>query len=190
MTIFKPIQDIEEKDKILQKLGCQGKFIALGIASVWGERKGLNEFLALGKILTPEYQIILVGLSETQRKALPSNMIGVTRTNNIQELAKYYAVADVFVNPTLEDTFPTTNIEALACGTPIVTYNTGGSPEILDESCGIIVEKGNIHELCEAIYKLKRYPIGAEECLNRANLFRKEDKYREYYSLYKQILKR
>ena len=141
LSVFKPIQDIQEKEEILQKIGCKGKFIILGVASVWGERKGLNEFLSLAKMLTSEYQIILVGLSEKQKKTLPSNMIGVTRTNNIQELAEYYAVADVFVNPTLEDTFPTTNIEALACGTPIITYNTGGSPEIIDEKCGIIIEK-------------------------------------------------
>ena len=83
----------------------------------------------------------MVGLTEKQKKNLPKNIIGITRTNNIKELAEIYSAADVFVNPTLEDNFPTTNLEALACGTPVITFNTGGSVESIDNTTGFVVTK-------------------------------------------------
>ena len=94
---------------------------------------------------------MLVGLTAKQISSLPAGIRGISRTENRDELAALYAMADVFVNPTYVDNFPTTNIEALACGTPVITYRTGGSPEAIDEKTGIVVEKGDIRELRNAV---------------------------------------
>lgn len=108
-------------------------FHILGVASVWSTSKGYDDFMKLRTRLPKDkYKITLVGLNGTQMKKLPDGINGVIRTDTIQELAKLYSQADVFVNLTYADTFPTVNIESLACGTPVITYNTGGSPEIVD----------------------------------------------------------
>ena len=105
----------------------------LGVASVWGRRKGFDDFLDLAKHLDDSYRIVLVGVSEEQQKILPKNIIGIKRTNNTKELAEIYTTADVFFNPTHEDNYPTVNLEAQACGTPVITYPTGGSVESVPE---------------------------------------------------------
>lgn len=125
-NIFKPTPSDFRK-----KYGLEQKIIILGVANVWEDRKGLNDFYKLAEFLDDSYVILLVGLSEKQMKYLPSNIIGITRTNSPQELAKIYTAADVFVNPTYEDTYPTVNLEAQACGTLVVTYNTGGASETI-----------------------------------------------------------
>ena len=109
--------------------GLTGKKIVLGVASPWSKEKGLDDFLWLAARMDPSYQIVLVGLTRAQINALPQNVIGIERTNSAKELAEIYTAADVFVNPTYEDNYPTTNLEATGCGTPVITYNTGGSPE-------------------------------------------------------------
>lgn len=114
---------------IKEKYGIKNKKVILGVASVWDKRKGLDIFIELSKQLDNEYQIILIGLNKKQKKKLPSNIIGITRTENIEELVKWYSATDIFFNPTLEDNYPTTNLEAIACGTPVLTFETGGSPE-------------------------------------------------------------
>lgn len=110
-----------------------------------GKRKGLEEFVKLNELLDKEvYVIILVGLSESQIQKLPKSIIGIQRTESVSQLADLYSGADVFMNPTLEDTFPTTNLESLACGTPVITYATGGSVESVHENTGVIIDKGDI----------------------------------------------
>jgi putative colanic acid biosynthesis glycosyltransferase len=172
-----------------QKL--ENKYIILGVASVWDKRKGLQYFKELSNLLTNDEVIVLVGLSEKQQKKLPANIIGITKTNNLTELVEIYSSADVFVNPTLEDNFPTTNLEALACGTPVITFNTGGSVECIDSSCGHIVKKGDLNELIEVIrlVKLKGKQYYQNNCLKRANyFFNKDDKFKEYINLYKKVV--
>ena len=123
-SVFKPTPS-----DIKQQYGIEDKKIILGVASVWEKRKGLDSFLELAKQQDNEYQIVLIGLNSKQIKQLPSNIIGINRTENVQELVKWYSAADIYFNPTLEDNYPTTNLEAIACGTPVVTFDTGGSPE-------------------------------------------------------------
>ena len=170
----------------------KNKSVILGVASIWDKRKGLDDFLSLNTILNDqEFQIILIGMSKSQIKALPSNIIGIERTENIQELADYYAVADAFVNPTWQDNFPTTNIEALACGTPVITYNTGGSPESIDDTTGIVVNKGDIDGLKNAIEKIKfnGKNFYQENCRRRAEqLFDKNKNYTAYLALFQKII--
>lgn len=185
LEIFKPTQS-----EFREKYNIKNKFIILGIANVWGERKGYNYFIDLSKKLDKDEVIVLVGLGEKQLKKIPPNIIGITRTNNIQELAEIYSTADVFVNPTLEDNFPTTNIESLACGVPVITFNTGGSVEIIDEKCGYIVEKGNLVDLLEKIrlVKDKGKTNYFNSCLERTKrLYNKNDRFRDYINLYNRV---
>lgn len=143
--IFKPtFGNIKEKYK------CQNKKIILGVAAVWDKRKGLDTFVELSKRVDSTYQIILVGLDKKQIESLPTNIIGIERTNNVYELVELYTEATVFVNPTLEDNYPTTNIESIACGTPVISYRTGGSPESA-KMYGMSVKKKDIDELVVAI---------------------------------------
>ena len=117
-----------------------------------------------------------MGLSEKQVKTLPLGIIGIQRTQNVQELVNLYSESDVLINPTYADTFPTVNLEALACGTPVITYRTGGSPEAIDEKTGVIVEQGNVKGLTEAILKMKEEPLFAVDCRKRAELYFDKDK--------------
>ncbi len=181
LSVFKPTNgNFKERYKI------EGKTVILGVAFGWGYKKGLDVFIELSKRLNEKYKIVLVGTNEQVEKTLPDNILSIRRTQNQKQLAEIYSSADVFVNPTREDTFPTVNIEALACGTPVVTFNTGGSPEILDESCGIVVEKDDVYALEKAIVRIvEEKPFLFENCLNRAKNFNSSEKFLDYVKLYK-----
>nr|WP_240951744.1 glycosyltransferase [Bacillus sp. RO2] len=169
------------------RYGLEGNFIILGVASTWSTKKGFNYFLELSTKLEVDEKIVLVGLSEAMKKKLPKNIISITKTNDIVELAEIYSSADVFINPTLEEVLGLTNLESLACGTPVITFDTGGSVECIDEFTGIVVEQGNIYKMIEAInhIKTKSKMFYKENCIDRVyKLFRKEDKYNEYIELY------
>lgn len=146
LDVFQPI-----KGTFRQKYCLNSKKIVLGVASTWTVKKGLNDFKELSKILDSSYQIVLVGLTKKQKENLPRSIIGITQTNNLTELADIYSAADVFVNLTYEDTYPTVNLEALSCGTAVITYQTGGSPETLPSCCGKVVSKGNLIEVKKAV---------------------------------------
>lgn len=124
--------------------------VILGVASVWDRRKGLEDFLKLSKLLNDKYKIVLIGLNKKQIEMLPNNILGIERTENIQELVAWYSAADVFVNPTYEDNYPTTNLEAIACGTPVITYDTGGSGESA-ELYGSIIRKQDVDSIVKAL---------------------------------------
>ena len=130
----------------------EGKKIVLGVASAWGKTKGLYDFLDLADRLDEDYTVVLVGLTEKQLSLMKHNMIGLCRTNNVQELAEIYTTADVFVNLTHCDTYPTVNLEARACGTPVITYDVGGSPE----SAGYenVIEENDLQGVVEKIHAL------------------------------------
>jgi len=138
----------------------------LGVANKWEYRKGLNYFLYLSKYLKKDGIIVLVGLEKKKIKELPKNIINIGKIYNNCFLADIYSSADVFVNPTLEDNFPTTNIEALACGTPVITFETGGSPEAIYQRGGIVVKNKSVEDLYEAIEFIKnnRKEFSAEKC--------------------------
>ena len=170
----------------------EDKFIVLGVASDFSERKGYGYFLELSKQLKQDEKLVLVGLSEKQITSLPTGVIGITKTNNTQELAEIYSAADVFINPTLEDNFPTTNLEALACGTPVVTFDSGGSPECLDASSGLVVERGDLRELVTAIATIRKKgkKLYTAHCQKRAqDWFDKDTRLAEYIELYKEYLR-
>lgn len=173
------------------KYQLENKNVLLGVASLWNKRKGLADFIELSKILPDDTTIVLVGLTEAQIKSLPENIIGIRRTENISELAKLYSLATVFINPTYEDNFPTTNIEALACGTPIITYKTGGSPEAVDEKTGFVLQQGDVKGIAEKVKGIlsKGKEHYRSACRDRAiALYKKEDRYQDYINLYNSIL--
>lgn len=156
-----------------------GKSIILGVAAIWDRRKGVDDFITLSERLGDEYKIILVGLAGDQTYNLPNRIIGISHTNSVHELADIYSIADVFVNPTYEDNYPTTNLEAIACGTPVITYATGGSPESA-EMYGKSVPKRDFPQLVSTIEKTGIIQPG-EVDIDYKNTVKK------YVELYKRI---
>ncbi len=170
------------------KHGLENKIVLLGVAFDWTPKKGLDDFKRLAEDLPEEYAIILVGVSDSVSRTLPDRIISIACTQNQEELAEIYSAADLFVNPTLEDNFPTVNLEALACGTPVVTYQTGGSPESLTEQCGKVVAYKDYTALKDAILEMKDAKKSmAQACMERAQLFGRDSAYQEYVSLYKKV---
>lgn len=189
LEVFKPSSNLYE---IRRKYNILNEFIILGVANVWTVSKGLQDFIKLNSYIENTDKIILVGLSKKQIEKLPKNIIGIERTENVQQLADLYSIADVFINPTYEDTFPTTNLEALSCGTPVVTYNTGGSVESVCQETGFIVEKGDTENLLKCIrsIKIKSKLFYSSNCRRKAeNEFNKENKFQDYINLYIKLLK-
>ena len=165
--------------------------VLLGVASTWDQRKGLYDFIQLYDIIPSEWEIVLVGLSKSQIKKLPAGIIGIERTENVTQLATLYSLASVFINPTWEDTFPTTNLEALACGTSVITYRTGGSVESVSEEVGYVVEKGDIMAIkdCVGEIVIKGKNIYNNACRNRAlALYNKDDRFEDYIKLYNRLI--
>lgn len=179
LSIFKP-----RASDFRARYGLQDINIILGISYIWDRRKGIDTFIRLASDLDNNYQIVLVGTNAEVDKKLPENIISIHKTENQEELVKIYTAADIFLIPTLEDNFPTVNIEALACGTPVVTYETGGSPEIIDETCGTSVAQGDYESLKTAVVNALKNPFTSEACIKRAARFDKDERYKEYINLY------
>lgn len=170
------------------KYGLENKNVLLGVAFDWTPKKGLNDFRRLAEDLPEEYAIVLVGVSDLVASSLPERIISIVCTQNQKELAEIYSAADIFVNPTLEDNFPTVNLEALACGTPVITYQTGGSPESLTDECGKVVAYKDYTALKDAILEMKDAKKSmAQACMERSQLFGRDSAYQEYVSLYKKV---
>lgn len=183
--------DIYDTESVKQKYGLQNRHILLGLASIWSEEKGLNDFIKLAGMLDDDEVIVLVGITPEERKMLPDNVVGIGRTENIRQLAELYAAADVFINPTWQDNYPTVNLEAIACGTPVVTYRTGGSIEVITEDTGMIVEQGDVKGLMDAARIIERNGKDrySGACRKYAlEHFRKEDRYEDYFRLYDELL--
>jgi len=161
------------------------------VATVWRARKGLPALLEIATKLEVDECLVLVGLEPYQKKQLPAGVIGNTRTHDIQELSDIYAAADVYVNPTLEDNFPTTNLEALASGTPVITYRTGGSIESVDEMTGLIAEKDNADDLLQKIRQVKARGKAtySRACRDKAEkMYDRNWNFQKYIDLYQTLL--
>lgn len=183
VDVFKPVQsDFRAKNSI------GSKKVILGVASEWSARKGLADFVQLYKILpVDQFKFVIVGISDVQRDSLPKDFLIVNRTESREQLAEIYSAADYFFNPTYEDTFPTTNIEALACGSPVITYRTGGSPETIDEETGWVLEQGDIRAVSDLVNAITtKQP---EVCRQRAeNRFNENRAFLKYIEIYKSYL--
>lgn len=160
-----------------------GKKIVLGVANIWDNRKGLSFFQELyGMLNKDKYQIVLVGLSESQIKGLPDDIIKIKKTDSVQELVKIYNAADIFFNPTLEDNYPTVNLEAQACGTPVITFDSGGSPETLISTSTVVKDVQEAKNIIENSEKMKENFVVDLTKLEAKHVFK------EYISLYKEII--
>lgn len=184
------IFNIYDDRQVRKTFGLGNRHILLGVASIWSREKGLDDFIRMAGMLNEDEVVVLVGIKPEDRKRLPDNVVGIARTENIRQLAELYAAADVFVNPTWQDNYPTVNMEAIACGTPVVTYRTGGSVEVITPSTGMIVEQGNLNELLKSIREIESKGKASyqEACRKYALLnFKKEDRYMEYLRLYEEL---
>lgn len=175
LDIFRPRNNVFKKE-----YGIEDKYIVLGVP-----KGNLEPFEKLSTMLNEKYKLVLVGLNQKERAKLPKNIIGLPHTVDRVEMAQLFTAADVYINTTLEDTFPTVNLESLACGTPVITFNTGGSPEAVDDNTGIVVEKGNIAAVNDAICDICTGRDRSVACIERARrLYNANDRFEDYYELY------
>lgn len=187
------IFNIYNPEQVKQKYGLNGKHILLGVASIWSREKGFDDCIQMADLLHPDEMLVLVGVRPEQQKKLKKNMLGIPRTENIHQLAELYAAADAFINPTWQDNYPTVNLEAIACGTPVVTYRTGGSIEAITDQTGFIVPQGNVKEMLEAarLISQRGKAYYQQPCRTYAlENFRKEDRYQDYLDLYDKLTER
>ena len=179
-SIFKPTDGGFRK-----KYGLEDKRIVLGVASTWDTRKGLSDFIKLSDLLDDRYKIVLVGLSDKEKASIPDSILGIGRTDGPKELAEIYTTSDVLFNASVEETFGLPNVEALACGTPVVAYDCTGIPETLGENDGYIVEAHDLTAVIEKIGKIcdehKRIDVSTFR-------FKKEESYEEYMKLYEGLI--
>lgn len=187
LDTFKP----SRTSSFIEKYGLLNKKIILGVANIWTKNKGLEDFINLARVLPDIYKIVLVGLNSNQIKDVShEGIIGISRTENIQQLVEIYSAADVFVNPSREETFGLVTAEALACGTPAVVYNATASPELVDEKTGCVVEVGDITALYQAIKSIDKQRM-SKACVKRAEiLFDKRKNQKKYLEIYEKMINR
>jgi glycosyltransferase involved in cell wall biosynthesis len=188
-NIFHPIEDTKF---LKNKYNIENKIILLGVANIWNNRKGLNDFIILNDIIDHEiFKILLVGLKKNQINNLPKEIIGIERTENVNELAALYSIASIYISCSVEETFGLTIIESMACGTPVIVYDCTALSELVDISTGFIIKKGDINTLYKSILiikeKKKKYYI--DNCRKKVEMFYdKEKRYKDYITLYKKLL--
>ena len=183
MDVFHPV-----KSKCREKYNLTNRFVVLGVASTWTERKGLDTFIKLSKLLPLEYNIVLIGLSESQKKLLPPNIIAIDKIYNTQQLVEWYSTADLFFNSSVEETMGMTTLESLACGTPVLVFDKTAIPEVVSESCGVVINLCDSIHLNKVIVETDWSKFTSDNCVRQASKFKKSLKYEEYYSLYKEIV--
>lgn len=185
--VFKP----SDGTAVRKRYGIGDRKMYMGAASIWSTAKGLDDFMSMASMLTPQEVIVLVGLDKNQMAHMPANIIGIPRTSDVHELAELYSAADAFLNLTYQDNYPTVNLESISCGTPVVTYRTGGSPESVTGQCGMVTDCGDVAQALSAARKIAATDrsVWRDNCraYGLAN-FRKADRYADYIKLYKELL--
>ena len=189
LDVFKPKENVSA---IRTKYKLDNKFVILAVSNGWNSTKGFEDILWLRERLSDEYVFVMVGVSPKQKNNLPPGIVGICKTENVNQLAELYVMADVFLNPTYQDTLPTVSIEALACGTPVIGYNTGGSADIIDENVGVLIERGRKDKLLFSLQELKS--VGKEfyqkKCREKAiSQFDNQKCFQSYLDLYNDLLK-
>lgn len=182
LNVFKPTDSNFRFDHHIKQ------YMILGVSFEWGIRKGLDIFIKLSELLPENYTIVLVGTSEEIDKKLPKSIVSIHKTQDQTELAAIYSAADVFLMPTREDNFPTVNMESIACGTPVITFDTGGSPEMLDEKTGVVLSKEDVEQILVVIKDTcENNRLKTSDCLSKAKDFDQRERFREYIGLYKEV---
>lgn len=186
--MFRPQQ--ERSEVVRKKYNLGGGTILLGVATAWGERKGLNDYYKLRERLGDDYTIVLVGVSQPLKEVLPKGIIGILRTDSIDELSLLYSSASIVMNLANAESFGKTTPEGLACGTPSIVYNCTASPDLVDDKTGIVVEKGDIDALESAVYAIMSWSRNdtIHYCRKRAvTLYDAKKNWQMYIELYKEI---
>lgn len=181
----------EAAQNLRNEYSLTGKFVVLGVASLWDRRKGLDIFnkLADDKKINKKIKLVALGITENDKKHLSKNIISVSPIRgDPSKIAAWYSVADIFLNPTRDDNFPTTNIESLACGTGVITFRTGGSPEMLTPECGIVIDSDDFESLENSINRCINQIFQKDVCRRQAEKYRNSEKFQEYLNLYTEIM--
>ncbi len=187
MEAFHP-QDQRACDALRDQHGLMEKKVVLAVAADWDERKGLPFLLEAAAFLPKDHQVVALGLTTAQIAALPEGVRGLPATASLLELATWYSLADCLANPTLEENMPLVNLEALACGTPVAVFDTGGCGEVVDDSCGYVVPKGDAAALAQAISDLTQRKTQLQKaCLARAARYDRVRCYQKYLAIYKEL---
>lgn len=180
---------------VREKYSLGDKYVILGLASIWMKEKGFDDMMQIAQRAREGEVVVMVGkMTKEQQDMLPENVICIARTDNQKELAELYSAATIFVNPTWQDNYPTVNLEAISCGTPVVTYRTGGSPEsIVEDETGFVMEQGDVTGLIAAIRYVEQ--AGKERFSDKCRRYaldnlRKEDRYQDYIDLYESLITR
>ena len=184
IDMFKPTLS-----QVRDELKLDNSFVILGVSTVWATDKGLKDFIELSQYLKDDEKIVLVGDMAREIK-LPSNIISIPRTDTVEKLVEYYSMSDVFVNPSVEETFGKVTAEAMACGTPVIVYNTTACPELVTEACGKIVELHNVLQMRHAIDEIKHNgkQFYSQMCRNHAvDNFEKEKCIQEYIDIFESL---
>ncbi|HPT21831.1 MAG TPA: glycosyltransferase, partial [Bacteroidales bacterium] len=190
LDLFKPADDTYP---IKRKIGVYGRHLLLAVASKWDRRKNLDDYLRLRAVLPQDYVIVLVGLDLNTIEKLPPGVVGLERTESVEELKDIYSAADIVLNLSTLESFGLTTVEGFACGTPGIVYNATASPELISPETGFIVETGNIDQLADAVKKMiyRGKEHYAKACRERAELlYDKEKRFNDYLNLYTEILSR
>ncbi|MDO4306350.1 MAG: glycosyltransferase [Eubacteriales bacterium] len=185
LTVFRPIDS-----DIKQRFNLVNRKVILGVASTWSNNKGLEDFIELNKMITKEYAIVLIGLNDKQIKDMPDDIVCLPRTNGVEELVAWYSAADIYFNASIEETFGLPTVEAMACGTPVIVYDSTALPEVVSEESGIVVSTGDVKQVWNEIKLLASEPIEKDLIRRSALKYDKNIQYRKYLELYERIIKK
>ena len=184
LNIFKPAEN-----SFKEKYDLQGKFVLLGVSFGWGIRKGLEIINDLADELDERFKIVLAGVGEAAANKVHRKILCIEKTENQRQLAEIYAGSDLFINPTLEDNYPTVNIEAIACGLPVLTFDTGGCGECINDSCGFVVKRNDYASFLGAIYAMYENNMDKSGVLENRERISSVHMCQKYVSLYEELLK-
>jgi len=173
-----------------QQYGLENKIIVLGVATSWGEKKGLDRFFELSQVLDSRFKVVLVGLDSEQLAHIPDTVIGIEKTNSVTELAEIYTAADVCLSLSFEETMGLTVVEANVCGTPAIVLNKTALPELITKGRnGVVVHGCNIAEISELLHRIDfKKDFSSDACVDEAMKFEKWKKYNEYIETYKEMM--
>ena len=186
IRVFQP-----QENNIKEKYQIRDKKLLLALATAWSERKGLKDYIELSRLLPKDVQLLLVGLSSKQIRTLPTSIIGIERTQNVDELVKLYSGAEIVMNLSYEETFGLTTVEGFACGTPSIVYNCTASPELVTPETGLIVEPGDISGVAKAVEIIlnRGKDSYSRACRQRAlDYYNKDARFADYIILYNKII--
>lgn len=180
--VFKPTYS-----QLRDKYGILNKKIVLAVSTSWSDkRKGLEDILQLASCSDDKFVVIIVGLTEKEKKSIPEGIVAITRTDSTKELAELYSMADFFFNASVEETFGLPTVEAMACGPPVIVYNMTALPEVVSKQNGFVVEKHDINTVKKIV--LEEWNYNRENISDSVVPYSKEIMMKKYLSTYSRIV--